>query len=84
MEESQDENNKNDSVNNSTQDMDIDKIINKSTLSKSLLYCLDGNQELSPPFEKTRKRQLEDDSLREESSTESLKRPLIESDSTDF
>lgn len=74
---------------NTSQEMDIDKIMNQSSsMSKSLLHCLDGNEVslLSPQtsFEKNRKRQLENDSLREESSSESLKRPLIESDSTDI
>jgi len=89
LEESHEEvkDNKNESV-NTTQEMDIDKIMNQSSsLSKSLLHCLDGNEVsiLSPQssFERNRKRQLDNDSLRE-SSTESLKRPLIDNNSTDF
>lgn len=79
LEESREEN-KNETLNSTSQDIDIDKIMNQS-MSKSLLHCLDGNDLLSPQtsFE-NRKRQLED----RESSTESLKRPLIEKDSTDF
>lgn len=64
-----------------SQDVDIEKIMNQSSMSKSLLHCLDGNDLLSPQssFE-NRKRQLE----KEEETQESPKRPLIESDSTDF
>jgi hypothetical protein len=57
---------------------DIDKIINQSTMSESLLHCLDGNSD-SPSV--SRKRPLESDSS---SSSESLKRPLIENDFTDL
>jgi hypothetical protein len=90
LEESHEEvkDNKNESP-NTTQELDIDNIMNQSSsLSKSLLHCLDGNEVsiLSPQssFERNRKRQLDNDSLREESSTESLKRPLIDNNSTDF
>jgi hypothetical protein len=88
LEESHEEvKDKNEST-NTTQEIDIDKIMNQSSsMSKSLLHCLDGNETslLSPQssFEKNRKRQLDNDSLRE-SSTESLKRPLIDKDLTDF
>jgi hypothetical protein len=86
LQESQDE--------TSTQEVDIDKIINQSTsnLSKSLLHVLDGNDcsQISPQgsFEKSRKRQLSDSSSKEvESSPDSIKKPLLdtaENDSTDF
>ena len=66
---------------NKTQE--IDKILNQSSMSESLLYCLDGNG-VSPSPSKSRKRQHDsDDSLKEDSS-ESLKRPLIEQDLTDL
>lgn len=90
LQESQDEENV------STQEVDIDTIINQSTsnLSKSLLNALDGNDcsQLSPQvsFEKSRKRQLSDSSSKEdalESSPDSIKKPLLdtaENDSTDF
>jgi hypothetical protein len=83
------EDNRNESLNNTSQDVDIDKILNhESSMSTSLLHCLDGNDlSINSPqtsFERTRKRQLEQDDLKEESSTESLKRPLIENDSTGF
>ncbi|CRK97579.1 CLUMA_CG010965, isoform A [Clunio marinus] len=61
--------------------VDIDQVLNKSQLSESLLYCLDGNTEKTLSPNKTRKRQL-DESLEESSSTESLKRPLL--DNNDF
>jgi hypothetical protein len=75
-----------DSENTLTQEINIEDVINQSDLSKSLLHCLDGNElpvQDSPSIEKSRKRQL-DNSLKDESSNESLKKPLIEDDSTDF
>lgn len=57
---------------------DIEKIMNNSRMSESLLFCLDGNN-VSPSPSKSRKRHLESDS-----SSESLKRPLIEDDLTDL
>lgn len=68
--------------------VEMEKIINKSSMSESLLYCLDGNNmslsSSSPSPHKSRKRQLED-GLETESSTESLlKRPLIETETTDL
>lgn len=81
----------------STQEVEIDKIINQSTsnLSKSLLHVLDGNDcsQISPQvsFEKKRKRELSDSSSKDdvasESSPDSIKKPLLdtaENDSTDF
>lgn len=58
---------------------EIEKIINQSCMSESLLYCLDGNN-VSPSPSKSRKRHLESS----DSSSESLKRPLIENDLTDL
>lgn len=90
LQESQDEDNI------STQEVDIDKVLNQSTsnLSRSLLNALDGNDcsQLSPQvsFEKTRKRQLSECSSKEDavvSSPDSIKKPLLdtaENDSTDF
>lgn len=69
---------------------EMEKIINQSSMSESLLYCLDGNNltatssSLSPSPVKSRKRQL-DDSATEEISSESLKRrQLVETDTTDL
>lgn len=84
LEESQDEKNA------STQEVEIDKIVNQSSsnLSKSLLHVLDGNDvsQISP--EKSRKRQLDDSTSKDEdSSPDSLKKPLLdtaENESTDF
>lgn len=76
----------------STQETDIEKIINQSTsnLSKSLLHVLDGNDcsQISPQvsFDNSRKRQL-DEEASSESSPDSIKKPLLdtaENDSTDF
>ena len=74
---------------------EMDKIMGQSGMSESLLYCLDGNNVTteeataddsssspSTPI-KSRKRQLEN-SLKEDSSLESMKRPLIENDFTDL
>lgn len=71
----------------SASSQEMEKIINQTNMSESLLFCLDGNMDTSsssmPSPAKSRKRQL-DDSLKEESSTESLKRPLIQDDLTDL
>lgn len=64
----------------SSSSQEMEKILNQSRMSESLLYCLDGNNAPSP---KSRKRPMED-SCREESSSESLKRPLLEDDLTDL
>ncbi len=71
----------------SSQENEIDKIINQSSeLSHSLLHVLDGN-EISPQssFEKGRKRQLNESAVQNELN-ESAKKPLLdtENDSTDF
>jgi hypothetical protein len=61
---------------------EMEKILNQSRMSESLLYCLDGNnvaEESAVSPSKTRKRQLESP-LKDESSSESLKRPLIDND----
>jgi hypothetical protein len=55
---------------------EMEKIINQSNMSESLLHCLDGNSD-SPSV--SRKRHHESDS-----SNESIKRPLIENDFTDL
>lgn len=72
--------------NSTSTSQEIEKIINQSSMSDSLLFCLNGNNanssaSLSPP--KSRKRQFEE-TLDEESSTESIKRPLIENELTDL
>lgn len=73
----------------STSSQEIAKIMDQSNMSESLLYCLDGNEltstssSHSPSPVKSRKRQ-HDDSMKDDSSFEMLKRPLIESDLTDL
>jgi hypothetical protein len=67
---------------------EMEKILNQSRMSESLLYCLDGNNVADesasiPSPNKTRKRQMESP-LKEESSSESLKRPLINNDLSDL
>lgn len=63
---------------------EMDKIFNQTNMSESLLYCLDGNVlGTSPSPAKSRKRPLED-SFKDESASESQKRPLIENDLTDL
>lgn len=65
----------------SSSSSEIDKFLNNSNMSKSLLFCLDGNSvEVLDSPTKTRKRQLDEDSPKEESSSESFKRPLLEVD----
>lgn len=66
----------------------MEKILNQTNMSESLLYCMDGNNltaEMSSSAStspaKSRKRLLDEDS-KEDSSNESLKRPLI--DNTDL
>lgn len=68
----------------SASSQEMDKIMSQSNMSESLLYCLDGNN-VSPAASpaKSRKRPL-NDSCKEESPSESLKRPLIEADLTDL
>jgi hypothetical protein len=75
-----------DSSNEESNEMDIEKVINQSSLSKSMLHCLDGKDaSLLSANSSSRKRHLEeDDNVREESSSESIKRQLIENDLTDF
>jgi hypothetical protein len=68
-----------------TQELDIEKVMNQSNLSKSMLHCLDGNDTslISPSSSfDSRKRHLNDSPTK--SSPESFKRPLIDSDPTDF
>jgi hypothetical protein len=84
----------NDDQNASTQE--IENIMNKSSsMSKSLLHVLDGNDlsQISPQtsFERSKKRQLELDETTKkdenDSSLESCKKPLLDSsenDLTDF
>lgn len=77
----------------SASSQEMAKIMNQSNMSESLLYCLDGNDvtadvtatssSQSPSPMKSRKRH-HDDSMKDESSLEMLKRPLIESDLTDL
>lgn len=70
----------------SASSQEMEKIINQTNMSESLLFCLDGNMDTSSSSTspaKSRKRQL-DDSIKEEPSTESLKRPLIQHDLTDL
>lgn len=66
----------------SASSQEMENILNRSKMSESLLYCLDGNDVSAQSSGKKRKRL--DDSLREESSSESLKRPLLEADLTDL
>ena len=89
FETSSDENEKN----ASTQEIDIEKVIDQSssTMSKSLLHVLDGNDlsQISPQtsFDRTKKRHLNETIKDDSSSPESYKKPLLESDendSTDF
>lgn len=68
----------------SSSSQEMEKILNQSNMSESLLYCLDGNVETTQQSPaQNRKRQL-DDSYKEESSSESLKRPLLEAELTDL
>lgn len=67
----------------SASSQEMEKIMNQSNMSESLLYCLDGNTASTQSPVKSRKRPL-DDSIKDESSSESLKRPLLETDSTDL
>lgn len=65
----------------SASSQEIEKIINQSNMSDSLLYCLNGNNVSSSQSPgKKRKREVDE----EESSSESLKRPLLETDLTDL
>lgn len=64
----------------SASSQEIEKIMNQSNMSESLLYCLDGNNVSSQSPGKKRKRQVDE----EDSSSESLKRPLLENDLTDL
>jgi hypothetical protein len=75
------------SISSQDKTQEMEKILNQSSMSESLLYCLDGNPiTASPSSTKKRRRQMddEDDLLKENSSTESFKRALIESDSTEL
>lgn len=58
---------------------EMEKIINQSSMSESLLYCLNGNNltATSTSLVKTRKRPLETSMDDEGESTDSLKRPAI-------
>lgn len=79
--------------NASTQEINIEQVIDQSssTMSKSLLHVLDGNDvsQISPQtsFDRSKKRHLNETIKDDFSSPESFKKPLLESDendSTDF
>lgn len=70
----------------SASSQEMEKILGQTNMSESLLYCMDGNNvtaemssSSSPSPAKSRKRLLDDDS-KEDSSIESLKRPLLDND----
>ena len=61
---------------------EIEKIINRSKMSDSLLFCLDGNKvETSPSSPSSSRKRPLDESLKED---ESMKRPLLDEDFTDL
>lgn len=67
------------SSSSSDKNNELDQILNQSSnMSESLLYCMDGNN-VTPTTDTSisRKRQLDEES-RQDSSNESIKRPLID------
>jgi len=72
------------SAGSSEKDIEMDEILNQSTMSETLLYVLDGNDVSSQsPLKMNRKRRIDTSSSSDLSSSQE-KRPLIESNSIDL
>lgn len=75
------------SSSSSSEKHEMDVILNQSSnINESLLFCLDGNN-VSPPVNSCNRKRVLDEESRQDSSNESIKRPLLEvepADSEDY